>query len=140
MKQFKELRKEMVNENHGYAIGNAPDVAHGRYQVDKKDDETLNNIRQAVNHELQKGYLSPKNAVEQLRVRLNFVGLDFDIKDGPANGKVSFPLKNATETFGKKGDTPFDEFAKDDSSTGLTLTINIKTDENSLYKLSGTIS
>jgi hypothetical protein len=140
MKKFKELRKEIVNEKHGYAVGNAPSVAHGRYQVDKKDGETLNNIRQAINHELQKGYLSPTNAVEQLRVRLNLVGFDFDMKDVPSEGKVSFPLKNATETFGKKLDTPYDEFAKDDSSAGMTLTVNIKTDENSLYKLSGSVS
>ena len=140
MKKFKQLRKEIVNETHGYAIGNAAGVAHGRYQVNKKDEETLNNIRQAVNHELNKGYLSPKNAVEQLRVRLNLVGFDFDMKEVPASGKVSFPLKNATETFGKKVDTPFDEFATDDSSTGLTLTVNINQDDNSLYKLSGTIS
>ena len=139
MKKFKDIRNT-ITETHEYAIGNSPSVGHGRYQVDKNDEETLNNIRQAINHELNKGYMSPTNAINNLRAKMNFVGFDFDVKDIPTNGKVSFPLKRATETFGKKLDTPFDEFAKDDASTGLTLNVTISQDDDSLYKLNGKIN
>jgi|TARA_R110000824_G_scaffold314345_4_gene501214 hypothetical protein len=139
MKKFKDIRNT-ITETHEYAIGNSPSVGYGRYQVDKSDEETLNNIQQAINHELSKGYMSPTSAINNLRTKLNFVGFDFDLKDVPTSGKVSFPLKNATETFGKKVDTPFDKFDKDDSSTGLTLTVTISQDDDSLYKLNGKIS
>ena len=92
MKKFKQLRKQINEDHHEVGVGS---TLQGRYQVDKKDEETLNNIRQAVNYELNKGYLSPKNAIDNLRVKLNLVGFDFDVKDVPASGKVSFPLKNA---------------------------------------------
>ena len=124
MKKFKEIRSR-INEDHEYAIANAPDVAHGRSQ--------------AVNHELKKGFMSPSTAISNLRTKLNFVGFDFDLKDVPSSGKLSLPLKSATETFGKKGDTPFDEFAKDETSTGLTLTVTISQNDDGLYKLNGKI-
>ena len=139
MKKFKTLRKQ-INESH-----NEPGVGstrQGRYQVDKKDPETIAMITQAVNDELNKGYLSPKTAIDNLRTKLNFVGFDFDMKDVPATGSVSFPLKKATEVFGRGVEVDsFDIDYNDQSaiSTGLTLTIKITQDEDSVYKLRGTI-
>ena len=84
--------------------------------------------------------MSPKNAIDQLRAKLNFVGFDFETKDVPTSGSVSFPLNKATEIFGKSPTTPFDEFEKGGEGTGLTLTVRIEQDENSLYNLTGKIS
>ena len=142
MKKFKDIRSR-INEDHEYAIANAADVAHGRYQVDKKDPEVISRITQAVNHELDKGYMSPSTAINQLRTKLNFVGFDFDMKDVPSSGSVSFPLKSATEVFGRgmdidKFDVDFDDQSA--ISTGLTLNVTISKNDDGLYKLNGKIN
>jgi len=135
MKKFKDIRN--ITESHDEpGVGS---TLQGRYQVDKKDPEVISRIEQAINHELKKGYMSPSTAINQLRTKLNFVGFDFDLKDVPSSGKLTLPLKMATETFGKKIDTPFDEFEKDDSSVGLTLTLDISKNSNGLYILNGSI-
>ena len=133
MKKFRDIRENP--EVGGYG--------HGRYQVDKSNPETIANITQAINHELKKGYLSPKNAVDNLRTKLNFVGFDFDLKDLPESGSVSCPLKKATEMFGRgmeidKFDVDFNN--QSDISTGMTLNINISQDEDGMYKLTGKIT
>tara|TARA_X000001382_G_C3157733_1_gene175143 strand:+ start:135 stop:536 length:402 start_codon:yes stop_codon:yes gene_type:complete len=133
MKKFRDIRENP--EVGGYG--------HGRYQVDKSNPETIANITQAINHELDKGYLSPKNAVDNLRTKLNFVGFDFEMKDIPESGSVSFPLKKATEVFGRgmeidKFDVDFNNQSA--NSTGMTLNINISQDEDGMYKLTGKIT
>tara|TARA_R110002073_G_scaffold217650_1_gene377780 strand:+ start:70 stop:471 length:402 start_codon:yes stop_codon:yes gene_type:complete len=133
MKKFRDIRE---TNSEGAA-------AHGRYQVDKTNPETIANITQAINHELNKGYLSPKNAVDNLRTKLNFVGFDFDLKDLPESGSVSFPLKKASEVFGRgmeidKFDVEFND--QSSISTGMTLSINISQDEDGMYKLTGKIT
>ena len=133
MKKFRDIRENPEVGGYGY----------GRYQVDKSNPETIANITQAINHELKKGYLSPKNAVDNLRTKLNFVGFDFDLKDLPESGSVSFPLKKATELFGRgmeidKFDVDFNN--QSDISTGMTLSINISQDEDGMYKLTGKIT
>ena len=142
MKKFKDIRNTINEDNDGYAIGNAPGVAHGRYQVDKKDPEVIARITQAMNNELEKGYMSPSTAINQLRAKMNLVGFDFDMKDVPSSGTVSFPLKSATEVFGRGMEVDsFDIDYNDQSAiqTGMTMTIKISQDEDGLYKLNGKI-
>jgi len=139
MKKFKDIRNTMTESHHEPGVGS---TNQARYQVDKKDPETITRITQAVNHELGKGFMSPSTAINQLRTKLNFVGFDFDIKDVPQSGSVSFPLKNATEVFGRGMEIDkFDIDYNDQSSisTGLTLTVTISQNEDGLYKLNGKI-
>ena len=68
--------------------------------------------------------------------------LDFDLPEPDSvvdEGSFSTTLRKSTSDFGKRPDTPFDEWDKDDGLTGLTLTISIKKDEDNLYKLSATV-
>ena len=135
MKRFKEIR-----DGNSIGVGS---TRQGRYQVDKTNPETIANINQAVNFELNKGYISPKNAIDNLRTKLNFVGFDFDNKEVPASGSVTFPLKKATEVFGRGMEIDdFDVDFNDQSSisTGMNLTVSISQDESGLYKMTGKIS
>ncbi len=130
MKRFKDIRED----SNG--------VGHGRYQTDKDNPETIANINQAINVELNKGYLSPKNAIDNLRTKLNFVGFDFDTKDVPSGGSVTLPLKKATEVFGRGME--IDDFDVDFNnqsavSTGMNLVVSISQDEDGLYKMNGKI-
>jgi hypothetical protein len=137
MKKFRDIR-----ENGDVEVG-VGSTRQGRYQVDKSDPEVIANITQAINHELDKGYLSPKNAVDNLRTKLNFVGFDFDIKDVPTSGSVSFPLKKATEVFGRgmeidKFDVDFND--QSFNSTGMNLNLTIDQDEDGIYYMTGKIA
>ena len=135
MKRFKEIR-----DGNSIGVGS---TRQGRYQVDKTNPETIANINQAVNFELNKGYISPKNAIDNLRTKLNFVGFDFDNKEVPTSGSVTFPLKKATEVFGRGMEIDdFDVDFNDQSaiSTGMNLTVSISQDESGLYKMTGKIS
>tara|TARA_Y100001937_G_scaffold124973_1_gene190763 strand:- start:752 stop:1159 length:408 start_codon:yes stop_codon:yes gene_type:complete len=135
MKRFKEIR-----DGNSIGVGS---TRQGRYQVDKTNPETIANINQAVNFELNKGYISPKNAIDNLRTKLNFVGFDFDSKEVPTSGSVTFPLKKATEVFGRGVEIDdFDVDFNDQSaiSTGMNLTVSISQDESGLYKMTGKIS
>tara|TARA_Y100000034_G_scaffold104896_1_gene131774 strand:+ start:742 stop:1161 length:420 start_codon:yes stop_codon:yes gene_type:complete len=138
MKKFKEIKKE-INETNLIS----PNYAHGRYKVDKKDKETVQQIRAAIANELNKSFMSPKTALQNLQTKLNLINLDFDLptddKCCTVGATVKLPLKKATSVFGKDGDTPYDEYITDDTATGLTLEIKVDEDENSLYKLTSTV-
>ena len=140
MKHFKDIKRQ-IDETSLLSPGEAQSTFHGRYKVDKSDNETVQQIRAAVARELDKNFMSPRTALNNLRTKLNHINLDFDLpEDGYDTGSViKLPLKKATEVFGKDGDTPYDEYIKDDSSTGLTLEITISEDDNSLYKLTSKI-
>lgn len=138
MKKFKDIRT-IKEDHHEVGVGN---TKQGRYQVDKKDPETIGRISQAVNHELKKGFMSPSTGISNLRTKLNFVGFDFDMKDIPSSGSVSFPLKKATELFGRgmeidKFDIDYND--QSDISTGLTLIVTISQSDDGIYKLTGKI-
>jgi len=135
MKEYKDIREQsaLVSPKEGYP----------RYKVDKSNNATVNAISQAVSYELAgKSYMDPYAALTNLKVKLNTVNLDFDLPEPDAvvgEGTFSTKLRKATSDFGKKVDTPFDEWDNDDGLTGLTLTLDINRDEDSLYKLSATV-
>ena len=140
MKKFKDIRNTITESHNEPGVGS---TNQGRYQVDKKDPEVISRIEQAVNHELKKGYMSPSTAINQLRTKLNFVGFDFDMKDVPSSGTVSFPLKKATEVFGRGMEIDsFDIDYNDQSaiSTGMTLKVTISKNDDGLYMLNGKIN
>ena len=111
MKKFKDIRKLAFLETHDFANGGAIGVGHGRYQVDKTDSETLSNIQQAINHELNNGSFSlPLKKATEVFGR----GMDIDKFD------VDFNNQSAI-------------------STGLTLNVSVSQDEDSLYRLNGKI-
>lgn len=140
MKKFKDIRNTITESHHEPGVGN---TNQAKYQVDKKDPEVISRIEQAVNHELKKGYMSPSSAINQLRTKLNFVGFDFDMKDVPSSGTVSFPLKKATEVFGRGMEIDsFDIDYNDQSaiSTGMALKITISQNDDGIYMLNGKIN
>jgi len=141
MRKFKDIRNITEDHTDAYSVG-SPGVAHGtNWAFGKKNDETKNNLQQAINHELNKSYMSPKTALINLRAKINAVGLDFDVDPSKeiGNGKLKFTLKRATTVFGKDLDTPYDEFIKDAGITAYSLIINISQDKDGLYILDGKI-
>ena len=135
MKKYKDIREQSALVS--------TQIPHPTYKVDKSDGATVNAIAQAISHELAgKSYMDPYAALTNLKVKLQTINLDFDLPEPDSvvdEGSFSTTLRKATADFGKRPDTPFDEWDKDDGSTGLTLTLNIKRDEDNLYKLSATV-
>ena len=141
MKKFKDIRNISENHTSAYSVG-SPGVAHGtNWSFGKKDSETKNNLQQAINHELNKSYMSPKTALINLRAKINAVGLDFDVDPSKevGIGALNFKLKRATSVFGKDLDTPYDKFIEDDGITAYSLSVTINQDDDGLYILDGKI-
>ena len=139
MKKFKDIRN--IHEVHSSPPGFG--IEYGKYKVDKTDKSTVNSISASVAHELNKSYMNPYQALVNLRVKLNTINLDFDLPEESSvlgNGSFNTTLRKAAADFGKDGDTPYDEYIKDDGSTGLTLKINIKQNDDNLFKLTGSVT
>ena len=136
MKKFKDIR-----EQAGFV---SPKDGYPQYKVDKTDQATIGAIGQAISYELlDKSYMDPKAAFNNLKIKLNTINLDFDIPDESKlynTGSFSIPLTKATADFGKTVDTPYDEWHKDTGLSGITLNIKITQDENNLYKLSAKVT
>tara|TARA_R110000824_G_scaffold347_1_gene2606 strand:+ start:203 stop:616 length:414 start_codon:yes stop_codon:yes gene_type:complete len=137
MKRFKNIREQ--------AGWYTPDHEMSSQKVDKSDVATKNAVSAAIQHELNsKNYMNPYSALTNLKIKLNTINLDFDLPEESevSNvGSFSTTLRKATSDFGKKGDTPYDEWDKDDGSTGLNMKIDIRLDdETNLFKLKSTVT
>jgi len=139
MKRFKDIR-----EQAGW-VSPVAGLNHPTQKVDKSDVATKNAVSASIQHELNsKNYMNPYSALTNLKVKLNTINLDFDLpEESEVSGVGSFStkLRKATSDFGKKGDTPYNEWDKDDGSTGLNLKIDIRLDdETNLFKLKSTVT
>ena len=113
MKRFKELRENLIAEAEFSPYGLYQRSVHTDHGVHRLDtDDSLAKINAFIENFFSGDYMSPKVRIEQLRVRLNHLGLDFDMKNGVMEEDVtSFPVSYYGKVFGYK----FDEQG---SSTG----------------------
>ena len=119
MKRFKKLRENLILESEFSPYGLYNRSIHTDDGVHRLEDrENLGRINAFIENFLSSNTLHPKAKLEQLRVRLNHIGLDFDMKGGLVDenitsypvtyyGKVSgYKIENGVST-GEIGDQDF---------------------------------
>lgn len=144
MKSFKKYIKEASGFPTG-PVGENPNNMGGSLEVNPTEvtrPDVLKRLNAIVgqigNHE----YLVAEHAIERLRGSLNKIGLSFPptpTMEG-SSGTFDLPLERFGGRFGKDGNTPYDEFLKDDGIShmiegGLKLNIQYEMIKNSSCKV-----
>ena len=113
MKSFKNLTNQLA-EDYGaiYTYGSELDsLGSGSYDVHNiGNPENLKRLNQFIENFTAKSYFDPRQAVVELRAKLNTVGLDINVTQESA-GEGSFPVTLFGGSFGK---TPHNEFETSD--------------------------
>jgi hypothetical protein len=149
MKSFKDLKTLTEDHHTGPAYssdfpvnpdGN-PDVTDkvASYQVD--DNELMSSIDSFITQYTMKEFLDPKQALVNLRAKMNYVGFDFDYT-GNAQVEGSYPLNRWG---GRTGITPEEGIVEDDGIShvlghGLELQISLNKTERGLYKIDAAVA
>ena len=102
MKRFKELRENLIVESEFSPYGLANRSIHSDHGVHRLDtDNNIAKINSFIETFLSGNTLHPKVKLEQLRVRLNHIGLDFDTKNATMDEDVtSIPVTYYGKVFG----------------------------------------
>ncbi len=137
MKRFKDLREELVLEAEfdAYGIGNSAASIHTDDGVHRLDNnENLGKLNAFIENFLSGPTMNPKARLEQLKIRLNHVGLDFDCNEGVTEGEItSYEVKYYGEVSGYKLDNrygPTGEIGTEDYATekfGSPLVLSVST-------------
>jgi len=144
MKSFKKYIKEASGFPTG-PVGENPNNLGGSLEVNPSEmgnPDVLKRLNAIVgqigNHE----YLVAEHAIERLRGSLNKIGLSFPAtpKMEGSSGTFDLPLESFGGRFGKDGNTPYNEFLKDDGIShiiegGLKLNIQYEMIKNSSCKV-----
>ena len=116
MKSFKNLTNQLA-EDYGasYTYGSELDsLGSGSYDVHNiGNPENLQRLNQFIENFTAKSYFDPRQAVVELRAKLNTVGLDINVTQESA-GEGSFPVTLFGGSFGKTPQTPHNEFETSD--------------------------
>ena len=145
MKSFKDLKS--LTEDHAYSSqfpvnpDGSPDVTDkvASYQVD--DNELMSRVDAFIKQYTMREFLDPKQALVQLRARMNEVGFDFDYT-GNAQVEGNYPLNRWG---GRVGMTPEEGIVEDDGIThvlghGLEMQVSLNRTEKGLYKIDAAIA
>lgn len=116
MKSFKNLTNQLA-EDYGaiYTYGSELDsLGSGSYDIHNiGNPENLQRLNQFIENFTAKSYFDPRQAVVELRAKLNTVGLDINVTQESA-GEGSFPVTLFGGSFGKTPQTPHNEFETSD--------------------------
>ena len=116
MKSFKNLINQLA-EDYGaiYTYGSELDsLGSGSYDIHNIDNpENLQRLNQFIENFTAKSYFDPRQAVVELRAKLNTLGLDINVTQESA-GEGSFPVTLFGGSFGKTPQTPHNEFETSD--------------------------
>lgn len=146
MKRFTELVEQLA-EDYGaiYTYGSDLDsLGSGSYGVHNiGHPESLERINQYVENFTKKLYFDPRQAIVELRTKMNLLGLDFDVTQQSANEGV-YPLNSFGGSFGKTPDTPHNEWHKSDNITeklghGLQLNVDFVRVGDGMYQVEAEI-
>lgn len=116
MKNFKNLTNQLA-EDYGaiYTYGSELDsLGSGSYDVHNiNKPENLGRVNQYIENFTAKSYFDPRQAIIELRTKLNTLGLDFEVTQESA-GEGSYPITLFGGSFGKTPTTPHNEFERGD--------------------------
>ena len=156
MKHFKQLVQELVESEyspgsyeHGGVAGAGGRSAHsdlGSYRIEL--DEIVGRINAFIKEYTNRDFIDPTSLRNQLKARLNHVGLDFecDSKSRLGEGNHVFQLSRFGGSFGT---TPThnlmkDGFLKSDmikefTGSSMILSLNVSRNDNSLFSVDAKI-
>ena len=114
----------------------------GTSDWDLNNHNVFNAVNAFVGSIADREYLIPENAVHQLKLFLERVGMTFPdgIQLPEGNGSVAIPLQRYGGTFGKSATTPYDEFDKEPENVGKTLTVTTEKLRNNSWKVYANIA
>ena len=157
MKSYKQLFQELSESEYAPGhyqsdtmIGSKNISAQsdlGSYRIEL--DEVVGRINAFIREFTKREYIDPTNLRNQLKARLNHVGLDFecDTKERLGEGSFSYQLSRFGGSFGT---TPThnllkDGFLKTDMisefvGSGMVLTFNISKNDDSMYEVNAKIT
>ena len=146
MKSFKNLTNQLA-EDYGaiYTYGSELDsLGSGSYDVHNIGKPgNLEKINQYIENFTAKSYFDPRQAIVELRAKLNTVGLDINVTQESAN-EGSFPVTLFGGSFGKTPQTPFDEFERGDGIVeklghGLQLDVEFSETGDGMFNIDAQI-
>jgi hypothetical protein len=146
MKSFKNLTNQLA-EDYGaiYTYGSELDsLGSGSYDVHNIGKAgNLEKINQYIENFTAKSYFDPRQAIVELRAKLNTVGLDINVTQESAN-EGSFPVTLFGGSFGKTPQTPFDEFERGDGIVeklghGLQLDVEFSETGDGMFNIDAQI-
>lgn len=144
MKRFKELREQLIIESEFDPYGMARTSLHTDDGVHRLDnEENLEKINAFVQNFLADSTLYPKARLEQLRVRLNHIGLDFDCNKGVEmeEGTYTYPVEYFGRGYGYHPTTgEIGEFDYGEAKLGTPLQLEVYKEGDGTYNMSGRIS
>tara|TARA_B110000444_G_scaffold259725_1_gene304414 strand:- start:1130 stop:1531 length:402 start_codon:yes stop_codon:yes gene_type:complete len=132
MKKFKSFMAE-----HNTQVGGLSST-HIPHDID--DAEVKAKINAVLGHTASSEYMNPQAAVEQMKAKLEQLGLammQHDDVEFNESGEFDLSFSRYGETFGKSVDTPHDEFEKEEKLVSL----NVKYERlmNNSYKVYGSL-
>ena len=154
MKHFKELVHELIESEYSpghfqQGVGSGGRSAHtdlGSYRIEL--DEIVGRINAFIKEFTNREFIDPTSLRNQLKARLNHVGLDFecDTKSRLGEGNFAYQLNRFGGSFGT---TPTHNLLKDGFKTsdmikeftgsGMVLSFNISRNENSMFSVDAKI-
>jgi len=152
MKTYKKLQEDIstITESQ-VTVGGAARSAHSDFGVHRVDHpEQLVRLNSFLKAFTQREFIEPKNAVSQLRHKLNLAGLDFDWNNSSelsTDESTKLPLKRWGGSFGttpthnllKQGFYTSDNISEFNNGVGLVLKIDLFQDDDGLYEIDAKI-
>ena len=131
MKKFSQF----ITETKQVGGLSSTDIPH-----DIDDAEVKAKINAVLGHTASSEYMNPQAAVEQMKAKLEQLGLAMmkhDDVECNESGEFDLSFSRYGETFGKSVDTPHDEFEKEEKLVSL----NVKYERlmNNSYKVYGSL-
>ena len=146
MKRFKDLRETLILEAEYNPWGYQSQSIHQDDGVHQNlaDKEKLGKLNAFIENFLSAPSMNPKAKLEQLKIRLNHVGLNFNCNEGVKDGDItSYEVKYFGEVYGYKLDDKFGptgEIGEQDLATekfGSPLVLSVRSSGEGNISLEG---
>ena len=146
MQRFKDLREKLIVESEYSMFGYQGQSLHQDDGVHQNlaNKDKLGKVNAFIENFLSGEYMNPKARLEQLKIRLNQVGLNFNCNEGVSDGDItSYEVKYYGEVYGYKLDDKFGptgEIGEQDLATekfGSPLVLSVRSSGEGNISLEG---